>query len=130
MRFLLAWVFVMLSWPSYGASEEFPPPLRGLWGEAKETCEYWKTQTAADVHGDHRWLKISAKGVFGSTEGRFLKEGAGQAPAASTAEVSAEMQTLDAKGAIVLLTLSAHGQLREILLGEGRREIGTYQRCS
>ncbi|MEE4445098.1 hypothetical protein V2R93_23715, partial [Escherichia coli] len=71
-----------------------------------------------------------AKGVFGSTEGRFLKEVAGQAPAASTAEVSAEMQTLDAKGAIVLLTLSAHGQLREILLGEGRREIGTYQRCS
>ncbi|MGY4159039.1 hypothetical protein ACVINW_004881 [Bradyrhizobium sp. USDA 4461] len=129
MRFLLAWVFVLLSWPSYAASEEFPAPLRGLWGETKETCDYWKVHTAADVRGDHRWLRISAKGVFGSTEGRFLREVAGQAPAGATAEIAAEMQTLDAKGAIVLLTLSADGHLRETLLGEGRREIGTYQRC-
>jgi hypothetical protein len=127
MRFLLAWIFVLLSWPSYGASEEFPPPLRGLWGEAKETCEYWKMHTAADVSGDHRWLKISAKGVFGSTEGRFLRETVSPVPAAAAPEISAEMQTLDAKGAIVLL--SGDGRLHEILLGEGRREVGTYQRC-
>lgn len=136
MRVFLTCIFVLLSLPSYGASEEFPAQLRGLWGEAKETCDYWRTQTEADVRGDHRWLKISAKDVFGSTQGRFLREvagppSAGAAPpsAGAAAAISAEMQTLDTSGTIVLLTLSADGRLRQTLLGAGRREIGTYKRC-
>ncbi|MCA6121915.1 hypothetical protein J6500_08380 [Bradyrhizobium sp. WSM 1704] len=129
MRILLTWTLLLMSWPSFAASDEFPTQLRGLWGEAKETCDYWRTQTSADVRGDHRWLKVSTKDVLGSTQGRFLREVSGQVGAGATADISAEIQILDARGAIVLLSLSADGQLHETLLGAGRREIGIYQRC-
>ena len=131
MRVLLTSIFLLLSWPSYGASEEFPAQLRGLWGVSKETCDYWIAHTSADIDvGDnHTWLKVSTNDVFGSTQGRFLREVAGHAGAETPAEVSAEMQTLDRHGAIVLLSLSADGRLHETLLGASRREIATYQRC-
>ncbi|WP_139484992.1 hypothetical protein [Bradyrhizobium ivorense] len=120
----MTWMFLLMSGPSYGASEEFPAQLRGLWGQTKEACDDWKIQTVPDVGGDLRWLKISAAGVFGSTQGRFLRSVVSPA-----VDVSVEIQTLDSRGAIVLLRLPADGRLRETLLGAGGREIAAYQRC-
>lgn len=75
MRVVLTLVVVMLSCPSFSAAnEEFPQEVRGIWADTKDTCGILKKGSPADLRRDQRWLKLTATGVLGTTQARFLHE--------------------------------------------------------
>ena len=132
MRIFLLSIFVFLSCsPACAENEEFPQRIRGFWVAEKATCDILRTKGPAYLRSDQEWLKIGAKDVLGSTQGRFLQQRLpARMPNGAHAELSFEIQMLKEPGLpahLEDLTLSFDGRLYETIVGA--RASGSYQRC-
>lgn len=140
MRIFGGCILLLLSCPSsFAANEEFPAMLRGLWGANKTACddiiEYVRPTGSLAPYmmptsrEERTWLKISARDVLGTTQGRFFREMPAQTVNGTAAEFSFEVQALDEAKRMIRLMLATDGRLYETIDGAIGRELVSYQRC-
>ncbi|GEO19192.1 hypothetical protein MAE02_68880 [Microvirga aerophila] len=96
---------------------EFPKKFQGVWTGSAETCDLYKRGRSLKA-SDHQWVKIAAKEVTGTTQGRIIgpsRPGAIEITDSSQ-DISVEF-SLDRNGSLLYETLS------------GARAGLTYFRC-
>lgn len=130
IRFALPVALLFLSSSAYAEIEGFPPRMRGFWADKKTTCDILKTKGPSYLRQDQTWLRITATGVLGSTQGRFFRKVKAEMLNGEPAEFSALIQTIEFRpipSKMEYITLSFDGHLYESIVGA--RAEGTFRRC-
>ncbi|MCA6121914.1 hypothetical protein J6500_08375 [Bradyrhizobium sp. WSM 1704] len=127
MRILLLCLFLLSCVPAGAATDEIPNEMRGFWAGDKSTCNMLKSKGPASLNQGHRWLKITATDVLGSTQGRFFRELPIDSMSVPSTQLSIAIQTFGENGLMSELALTRDGKLIERIIQA--RGVSTYQKC-